>query len=112
MFAAFTMDETATFSHPGSYLGVIEKIPYLKSLGVTAVELMPVHEFPILDTRGQKIERPELLGLRPVGFLRTAPRLRGRQRARLPGQRVQADGEGAAPGRHRSDLGCRLQSHL
>ena len=30
---------------PGTYLGVIEKIPYLKSLGVTAVELLPVFEF-------------------------------------------------------------------
>ena len=29
----------------GTYAGVIEKIPYLKELGVTAVELMPVHEF-------------------------------------------------------------------
>ena len=29
--------------HPGTYLGVIEKIPYLASLGVTAIELLPVH---------------------------------------------------------------------
>ncbi|PWG80361.1 glycogen debranching protein GlgX [Pararcticibacter amylolyticus] len=29
----------------GTYAGVIEKIPYLKELGVTAVELMPVHQF-------------------------------------------------------------------
>lgn len=31
--------------HPGQFLGVIEKIPYLKRLGVTAVELMPVQAF-------------------------------------------------------------------
>ena len=31
--------------HPGTYRGLIEKIPYLKALGVTAVELMPVQEF-------------------------------------------------------------------
>ncbi len=31
--------------HAGQYLGVIEKIPYLKSLGVTAVELLPVQAF-------------------------------------------------------------------
>lgn len=30
---------------PGSYLGLIEKIPYFKRLGVTAVELMPLQEF-------------------------------------------------------------------
>jgi len=29
----------------GTYAGLVEKIPYLKSLGITAVELMPVHEF-------------------------------------------------------------------
>jgi isoamylase len=29
----------------GTYLGMIEKIPYLKDLGVTAVELMPVHQY-------------------------------------------------------------------
>jgi glycogen operon protein len=29
----------------GTYLGVVEKIPYLKELGVTAVELMPVFQF-------------------------------------------------------------------
>ncbi len=31
--------------HPGTYRGLMEKIPYLKDLGVTAVELMPVYEF-------------------------------------------------------------------
>ena len=29
----------------GTYAGLIEKIPYLKELGITAVELMPVHQF-------------------------------------------------------------------
>lgn len=29
----------------GTYAGLIEKIPYLKDLGVTIVELMPVHQF-------------------------------------------------------------------
>jgi len=29
----------------GTFLGVIDKIPYLKTLGVTAVELLPVHQF-------------------------------------------------------------------
>src|SRR5579864_8998668 len=31
--------------HAGSYLGFVEKIPYLRTLGITAVELMPVQEF-------------------------------------------------------------------
>ena len=41
----FTKSPTSGVQHPGTYLGVIEKIPYLKSLGVTAVELLPVFEF-------------------------------------------------------------------
>jgi glycogen operon protein len=34
---------------PGTYRGVIEKIPYLQTLGVTAVELLPVHQFDPQD---------------------------------------------------------------
>ena len=41
----FTKSPTSGASHPGTYLGVIDKIPYLQSLGVTAVELLPVFEF-------------------------------------------------------------------
>jgi len=32
-------------SCPGTYLGFVEKIPYLQSLGINAVELLPVQEF-------------------------------------------------------------------
>lgn len=41
----FTKSPTSGVENPGTYAGVIEKIPYLKSLGVTAVELLPVHDF-------------------------------------------------------------------
>jgi glycogen operon protein len=41
----FTMHPGSGVEHPGTYRGLIEKIPYLKRLGVTAVELMPVQEF-------------------------------------------------------------------
>jgi isoamylase len=33
----------------GTYAGLVEKIPYLKDLGVTAVELMPVFQFDVQD---------------------------------------------------------------
>ncbi len=39
----FTQDSSSKVASPGTFKGVIEKIPYLKSLGITAVELMPVH---------------------------------------------------------------------
>ena len=39
-------------SNRGTYLGIIEKIPYLKRLGITAVELLPVFQFDAQDTPG------------------------------------------------------------
>ncbi len=44
----------------GTFAGVIEKIPYLKELGVTAVELMPVYQF---DTQDENY-----WGYMPLGF--------------------------------------------
>lgn len=41
----FTNHPSSQVSHPGTFLGIIEKIPYLKKLGVNALELMPVYEF-------------------------------------------------------------------
>ncbi|NWG13184.1 MAG: glycogen debranching protein GlgX [Acidobacteria bacterium] len=45
----FTAHPSSGVAKPGTYLGFIEKIPYLKSLGVTAVELLPVQEFYVED---------------------------------------------------------------
>jgi len=41
----YTVDSSSGTKQPGTYLGLTEKIPYLKSLGVTAVELLPIFEF-------------------------------------------------------------------
>lgn len=41
----FTKHASSGITSPGTYLGVIEKIPHFKSLGVNAIELMPVFEF-------------------------------------------------------------------
>ena len=41
----FTRDPSSGVSHPGTFAGLIEKIPYLKALGITAVELLPIDEF-------------------------------------------------------------------
>ncbi len=41
----FTIHPKSGVEYAGTYRGLMEKIPYLKTLGVTAVELMPVQEF-------------------------------------------------------------------
>jgi glycogen operon protein len=41
----FTQHPSSGVTHPGTFEGIVEKIPYLQSLGVTAVELMPITEF-------------------------------------------------------------------
>lgn len=41
----FTKNKNSGVKNPGTFKGVTEKIQYLKSLGVTAVELLPVFEF-------------------------------------------------------------------
>lgn len=40
-----TCHPTSQVKHPGTFQGVIEKIPYLKELGITAIELLPIQEF-------------------------------------------------------------------
>jgi isoamylase len=45
----FTCHPTSFVAHPGTFAGLVEKIPYLKELGVTAVELLPIHEFDECD---------------------------------------------------------------
>ncbi|MEO8272081.1 MAG: isoamylase, partial [Aureliella sp.] len=81
----FTKSKTAHVKHAGTYLGLIEKLPYLKNLGITAVELMPVHEFPILDIHGNTPERANYWGYDPMAFF--APH-RGYAFSKEPGAQV------------------------
>jgi glycogen operon protein len=41
----FTRHPSSGVKHPGTFSGVIEKIPYLKELGITAVEFLPVMQY-------------------------------------------------------------------
>ncbi len=68
----FTRDASAAVSCPGTYRGVIEKIPYLKSLGITAVELLPVQQFDPQEVERSNPLTGELLtnywGYAPVAY--------------------------------------------
>jgi isoamylase len=48
----FTRHPSARAAHPGTFSGVMEKIPYLKALGITDVELLPVMAFDEQDVPG------------------------------------------------------------
>ena len=52
----YTIDPRSGVQAPGTYRGLIDKIPYLKGLGITAVELMPVQEFD--ETRAGQVVDP------------------------------------------------------
>lgn len=41
----FTKDPSSKCQFPGTFKGIIEKIPYLKALGINAIELLPIHLF-------------------------------------------------------------------
>jgi glycogen operon protein len=45
----FTAHSSSLAARPGTFAGLVEKIPHLQSLGVTAVELLPIHEFDECD---------------------------------------------------------------
>ncbi len=53
------------FAKRGTYAGLVEKIPYLKSLGITAVELLPVFQF---DSQEAPRGLTNYWGYNPVSF--------------------------------------------
>lgn len=66
----FTRHSSSGVRHPGTFAGLMEKIPYLKELGVNAVELMPVFEFDEMsgcrEVDGRKLL--DYWGYNPVCF--------------------------------------------
>ena len=68
----FTKHPSSTAASPGTYAGLIESIPYLKSLGITAIELLPIFEFD--ETRidrsnpNTKEKLYNFWGYDPLGF--------------------------------------------
>lgn len=66
----FTQHPSSGVKHPGTFAGLKEKIPYLKELGINAVELMPIFEFDeminVREVDGKQLV--EYWGYNTVGF--------------------------------------------
>ena len=67
----FTKSPASGSQHPGTFAGIVEKIPYLQELGITAVELLPIFAF---DEQGISRSSPvdgrplkDYWGYNPVG---------------------------------------------
>ncbi len=72
----FTYHPSSKVAHPGTFAGLKEKIPYLKELGINAVELMPIFEFDE-TMNSREVDGKTLLdywGYNTVGFF--APNIR------------------------------------
>lgn len=68
----FTADPSSGVKNPGTYKGLIEKIPYLKELGVTSVEFLPIQEFDEYENTNVNPKNGERLknywGYSTIGF--------------------------------------------
>ena len=68
----FTAHPSSKVQNPGTFAGAIEKIPYLKELGVNCIELMPIFEFDELANKYISPQTGEALvnywGYNPIGF--------------------------------------------
>ena len=67
---SFTRDPSSGVRRKGTFAGLVEKIPYLKSLGVNCVELMPIFEFDEFESCLAAGDRRRLnyWGYSTVGF--------------------------------------------
>jgi glycogen operon protein len=68
--AGYTRHPSAGVEHPGTFSGLIEKIPHLQALGITDVELLPVFAFDRQDVPAATaaLGLTNFWGYSPVGF--------------------------------------------
>ena len=95
----FTRDPSSGLeaAKQGTYAGLIEKIPYLQQLGITAVELLPVFQFDAQDCPPGKIN---YWGLRTRFILCASPGIQFEAGSARSRRRIPRHGQGAAPRRY------------
>ncbi|MEW8625583.1 MAG: glycogen debranching protein GlgX, partial [Candidatus Thiodiazotropha sp.] len=67
----YTASPSAGTGHPGTFRALMEKIPYLQELGVTAVELLPIFDFDeteILRERSDGVQLKNFWGYSTIGY--------------------------------------------
>jgi glycogen operon protein len=68
----FTRHPSSGVRYPGTFRGIMEKIPYLKELGITTVEFLPIMEFDQKEVLRQKPDGSGVLtnywGYSTIGF--------------------------------------------
>ena len=96
----------------GTYAGLAHPamIEHLTDLGVTAIELMPVHQF-VNDSTLEEKGLANYWGYNTIGFFAPHNAYSSSGQTRPAGAGVQGDGPDAARGRHRGHPRRRLQPH-
>lgn len=84
----YTAHPSSGVEHPGTFAGLVEKIPHLTDLGITAVELLPVFEWDEMELRNRDPETGATLrnlwGYSPLSFF--APKASLASSSKLGGQ--------------------------
>lgn len=56
----FTKHASSGVKHRGTFAGIAEKIPYLKEIGITTIELQPAYEFAEVPFKGEPQNQPHM----------------------------------------------------
>ena len=92
----------------GTFAGLIEKVPYLRQLGITAVELLPVFQF---DAQACPPGKVNYWGYQPISFFAPAPSVQFSSGPARVGGRVPRHGQSTTLRWHRGDPRCCIQSY-
>ncbi len=112
---SFTQHPSSNVRHPGTYAGFREKIPYLKSLGINCLELMPIFEFDEFEN-SPAIPRLAKLATTTGATARSAsspprPAIAATGPLGMQADEFKNARERAAQERHRSDARRGVQPH-